>query len=628
MLVCIAFMALRWKKLGSLLYLDPPRWLHEFSRVARGELPYRDFSFQYPPFAAFLYGWALRWFGVTFNTAQIVTDIVSALVVVLCAALIARLLPPQLRLATALCVVAVCGTSLMFFNLFSFVTYIPSLQTGAVGMLIVLLALLGYVREGRLSGVGWTMLALGGLIGCLSKPEFVIGSIAAVVAAAALRPGVKLALRVAAVIFLPSLAIYALLGKMVGWSELRAAIGGYGLATASCPWWPTGLGIFGAAAALGQASAIAALVSLPQRKRFANLYGQHYSRLLLGGLAGTIIYAAYIAYRNWNTLIAPLTLTERVRRIAPSLLFTSPVLEPVLWAAVVVFVVLVYRWARSRALEGRDAELLLVLAVTLAMASRSIFGSTQSEFPEVAGVCYPFFIVLGACFLWRFLSSAATPRYAAGVVAAMLLAYAGLRVAAAWPEMLSNRPYGALQTAAGTVRVLNYKIDSTVYQYVMAHTTPDDYLLEVPYGGGLNFSTGRRSPIYTTQLEGMGWAPDYQQRDLDLFLRHPAALVIAIDRPALGTNWSFGLVGNRMCACPRLVWEPDQPNWRPNYVYPLIRYVQEHYHAAAKIGDKVILAPNQALRASRSAARIADSSCPGTPCTLRITKRGRRFTSS
>ena len=69
----------------------------------------------------------------------------------------------------------------MFFNLFSFVTYIPSLQTGTrVGILIVLNVLLTCVQGGRLGVVGWTMLACGGLIACLSKPEFILASIAAV----------------------------------------------------------------------------------------------------------------------------------------------------------------------------------------------------------------------------------------------------------------------------------------------------------------------------------------------------------------------------------------------------------------------------------------------------------------
>lgn len=591
-LVCLAFIGLRWEKLNSLLYLDPVRWLHEFSRIARGELPYRDFSFQYPPFAAFLYGWLMRWFGVTFTNAQIITDVVSVLLVVFSVALIARLLPPQLRLATAICVVAVCATSLMFFNLFSFVTYIPSLQTGAAGMLMVLYPLLGYTRGDPMSRRGWVMLACGGLIACLSKPEFIMGSVAAVFAVALLRRSIKPALLPAVVIFVPSLVLYAVLARMVGWSELRAGIGGYGLATATCPWWPTGLGIFGAVASLGEASLIATLISLPQRRRFARAYGAWYSRLLVWSAPGTLVYVAYLFYRNQGALAGSPSAAQVVGRIAPSILFTSAVLEPVLWASIVVFLVLLVDWARGRASYKPNSELFLVLAVSLAMASRSIFGSTQSEFPEVAGVCYPFFVIVGACLLWRFLRPATTPRYAAGAVMLILLGYAGVRVAGAWPAMLSNRRFHTLQTEAGSVRLFDYRIDSAVYQYVVEHTRPNEYVLELPYGGGLNFATGRHSPIYTTQLEGMAWPLEYQQRDLDDFMRHPAALVVARDTPQLGTNWSFGLPGNRMCPCPHLVWQPEGANWKPSYVYPLVRYVLDHYRPAAKFGNEVILAPN------------------------------------
>lgn len=592
-LLCAVFMLLRWKKMGSLLWLDPARWLHEFSRVARGELPYRDFSFQYPPFAAFLYGWLLRWFGITFTTAQIITDVVGVLVVALCMLLIRRLLPPGLRLSTGVCLVVTCATSLMFFNLFSFVTYIPSLQTGTVGILIVLNVLLTCVQGGRLGVVGWTMLACGGLIACLSKPEFILASIAAVALVAILKRDLLFALVAGMVVFLPSMVVYVALASAVSWPELRAGLAGYGLATAACPWWPTGLGIFGALAALGEASMIAALVSLPRWESFATTYGKRYFRFLAASVLGTAIYLAYLAYRNVNALTAKLTLFRRIRRLAPSVLFTSAVLEPVLWVSVVVFVVLAWRLIRGRNVDPRDRELVLVLGVTLAMASRSLFGSTQSEFPEVAAVCYPFLLILGAYFLWRFLSSAATAGYSTAIVTTVLLAYVCIRMVGAWPDLLSDRKYGVLETPAGTVRLLNYKVDAKVYDYVMAHTGSGDYVLDIPYGGGLNFATGRRSPIYTTQLTSIGWSRVYQQRDLDLFRSHPAKIVIAQSDAKLGTFWGFGPPGNLMCACPRLVWQPDQPNWDPDYVFPLVSYIKANYRVAAEIGDKLILVPYQ-----------------------------------
>src|ERR1700676_580535 len=123
-------MALRWKKMNSLEWFDPAHWLNEISRLARGELPYRDYSFQYPPFAVFLYGWLLRLLGIRFTTVQIITDVIDIVVIACCFALIRKLLPRSLHLAVGGFVVAVCATSLMNFNVFSYVTYSPSLQTG------------------------------------------------------------------------------------------------------------------------------------------------------------------------------------------------------------------------------------------------------------------------------------------------------------------------------------------------------------------------------------------------------------------------------------------------------------------------------------------------------------------
>ena len=117
-LVCAVLIILRWKKMGSLLWLDPAHWLNEISRVARGELPYRDFSFQYPPFVVLLYGGALRLFGISFTTVQVITDIIDISVVVAFYYLIRRLFPRALHGAIGCCLVCVCATSLMNFNIF------------------------------------------------------------------------------------------------------------------------------------------------------------------------------------------------------------------------------------------------------------------------------------------------------------------------------------------------------------------------------------------------------------------------------------------------------------------------------------------------------------------------------
>src|SRR5260370_29218479 len=125
----------------------------------------------------------------------------------------------------------------------------------------------------------------------------------------------------------------------------------------------------------------------------------------------------------------------------------------------------------------------------------------------------------------------------------------------------------------------------------MAHTAPDDYVLALPYGGGLNFASGRRYPIFDVQLSGLGVPPYYEQLDLDLIRRRPPRLVIGQDEPHLGTYWGYGQKGDRACPCPRLVWAPHRPLWDPNHLLLVAAFIQAHYHPVEKIGNKLLWAP-------------------------------------
>jgi hypothetical protein len=322
---------------------------------------------------------------------------------------------------------------------------------------------------------------------------------------------------------------------------------------------------------LGEATFVGAVLSFHDKLK----------RRLPLGLVGGAFFFAYLAYQNKYALIEPMVpLVERIRRIAPSVLYTSSILQPVMWVSIVAF--LVFAWRLRKRPE--DSGLLLILLWPVVMATRSLFGSTQSIFPEVTAVDYPFLLVLAPYLLWRYLKSTAT-------VATIVIAYSLLRVAGGWPDLLSDRKYGVLDTPAGSVKLLNYDTDSQVYRYVMDHTKPGDYLLDLPYGGGLNFATDRPSPIFTTQLAGMGWAPEFQQRDLDLLQRHPPHLIVAQDEANLGTFWGFGMRGDRACTCPHLVWAPSAASWDAHYVFPIVTYIGKHYQVRARFGDKILLEP-------------------------------------
>ncbi len=352
LLVCAILAWLRWAKLDELLWGDPVHWLHEVSRVAAGELPYRDFSFQYPPFTAFFFGWAFRWFGATFATASVLVNFWSFTVVLLCYTLTRFLLPAGLRLAVCFLLVCVCVTSLTNFNLFSYRIYSPALATGAAGALLSLLGMLRVLRNPGTSNASLAMIAVGSGIAFLSKPEFALANGCALVLFTILHRRLWWNLSMLAFSILPAAALYGWLARGVGLRNLAAGISGYGLATFACPWWPTGIGIFGVAAALGEALVVATILSFPWREDFQLRFGAAYRRVRILTIPGTIIFLAYVAMMNRGALTSSQSASAKAMLILPSLVWTAPVLLPVMWTAILLFFYLATRATRNRELLG------------------------------------------------------------------------------------------------------------------------------------------------------------------------------------------------------------------------------------------------------------------------------------
>jgi hypothetical protein len=519
LLLCAVFAWLRWAKLDELLQGDPVHWLHEFSRVADGELPYRDFSFQYPPFAAFFFGWVLHIFGVTFTAVSILVNFWSFTVVLLCYAVARILLPPALRFPVCFLLLCVCATSLTNFNLFSYRIYTPALETGAAGALLSLVGMLRVLRKAGSSGVSLGMIAAGSAIAFLSKPEFALANACALLLFAFLNARTWWNLKMLAVAALPAVALYLWLAHVVGWRNLRAGISGYGLATFACPWWPTGFGVFGALAALGEALLIGTVLSFPWREDFRKSFGDIYNRMLLAAIPGSIVFGAYIAALNREALTSARALSVKALLILPSLGWSGPVLLPVMWTVILLFFCLLGRRLRHRGeTSQRAVERLLVLVFPVSMSPRSWFGSTQGVTADVAAACYPFLLILGPYLLWSFLSRPSRKIPAAPVVACLVIAY-GLARLVAGASLFADGNYRSLETAAGVVKISDHFPGIEVYRYIATHTASSEYLLELPYGGGINFAANRRDPIFDTMLfnmeipaEGSGTIPTTQAK--------------------------------------------------------------------------------------------------------------------
>lgn len=609
--LCGLFAYFRWLKIDSLAWRDPARWLFECSRVANGEIPYRDFSWVYPPFAVLFFGYAMKWVGIRFFVAEILVDLISLIIVATTYVLTRLLLPKQFRLAALFLFITVCVTTQTKFNLFSFSSYVPSLETGAAGCLIVLIAMLVYLRTGVLGGWAATAIVLGSFIAGYSKPESLMGTWVALVLLAGLdryfwfaeRPtsdwvrhyGVLLT-----ACAIPLLVAYLCIALVAGSRNVIEGVTGYGLASHVCPWWPTGLGLFGAVAALGQASVFVTCLALTRNEYFATKFGPAYGRAQIMAIFGGAVYIAYFLYLNWNLFSTHHSWTDRVKYSIPTTLSTNAVLIPVMWLSICWFTFLIFRTCLHtsiRGIAGRDFEMLLLLSIPVVMSLRGLFNTTLDRVTEVSAICYPFFLILGPYLLWRIIEGV-WPRedvlnlgrsWVARLVVVVFVAYGLLRLAGAY-DSFSNRNYGTLHTQAGDIRSRDYKVDAELYNFVMSHTSPTDTVLDVPYGGGINVASGRRSPLFTTQFQQWTMPEDHMWEDLARFKKRPPKVVIAENEFDYGA--SYGLEGS-FCAFPDVVWvAPDGPD-PGQKAFPVLQYIRENYHVDRQVGPKLILVPNR-----------------------------------
>ena len=608
--LCCLFAYLRWLKMDSLVWLDPARWLFESWRVANGEIPYRDFSWPYPPFSVLLFGYAMKWFGMQFAVAQILIEIISIAVVLLAYTLLRLLLPRPFRLAAILLFVTVCATTQTKFNLFSFSTYVPALETGAAGCLSVLIGIVLYLRGGVLRASSAAAIVVGSFVAAYSKPESLVGAWTALVLLAVVDRHFWFEARstgdwvrhysvLLVACAIPALLAYAWIAAVAGPKNLIAGVTGYGLAFEACPWWPTGVGVFGAFAALGQAAALAGALALTRRQYFAAKFGRTYKTTQALSLIGMTLYVAYFMYLNLELFVDNRSWTDRWKYSLPTTLWTNAILIPVMWVSICWCVYLLLRIVvkqRLRERDGKTLETLILLAVPVVMSIRGLFNTTLDKVTEVSAICYPFFLILAPYLVWRLIKaqwpeediSNLAHSWAARGVVALLVGYSLIRVAGAYNSFLSDKNYTTLSTLAGDIRLRDYNVDAEIYKFVMSNTRATDTVLDIPYGGGINVASGRKSPAFTTQFVQFRMPAKYMQEDLDRIRQHPPKVVIVQDDANYGA--SYGLHGST-CTFPGIVWNPPLGRWEPDKKFPAIEYIRQNYRVAEKVGPKLLLVP-------------------------------------
>ncbi len=607
--MCCVLGYLRWLKLDTLVWGDPALWLVEGQRAADGEMPYRDFLWSYPPLTILLLGWTMKLFGVAFTVAQVFVDLASLAVVILGYVLIRPLLPRFLHLPVMICLLAIGGTSLMFFSLFSFLTYIPALQIGAAGFLLLLIGVLSYVRAGELNLRTWLCVAIGSFVAAYSKPETLLATFCTLGLLAAVDrhywfrgkttgEWFRHYTKVAAACVAPVLIAYLWMGIAAGFRNMQLGITGYGLARTACPWWPTGLGVFGAAASIGEAAFVASMFSLTRRAQFFRRFGRTYYYALTGGFVGACVFIAYIVHTNWNLLIGSRSISDKLWYSAPTALWSNAILLPVMWSSILLWLWLLVGWIRSggRLPNAASPTLLILLTGPVVMSSRGWFNWHLGPTSTVPAICFPFFILLTPYLIWRFLAVAGpgldldkgVRGIGGAAVVVLFLVYAVLRVAGGYSSLLSNRPYRDLSTIAGNIRLSSFAVDSEIYRFVLENSSSTDTVLDVPYGGGMNVATHRLSPLFTGQFQQLKVPDDLLEKDLERIRAHPPKVVIAENQPNYGAF--YGLEGCT-CAFPHLVWVPATSSVVPDKHFPAIDYIRQNYRVSKIVGPKLLLVP-------------------------------------
>ncbi len=304
-------------------------------------------------------------------------------------------------------------------------------------------------------------------------------------------------------------------------------------------------------------------------------------RLWPAAIPGLGFYLSYEIFEyGWNA-------QNLIRAMAS----TTDVFRAALWPAIVYWAYLFGKGFRNHGvLPAIDSKKLLLLTAPVLMSARSLFGTVLTPFPEVPAICYPFVILIGPWLLYQALSApgdAITRKSARRFVAALAICYIAVRIVGGYPEILSNRHYTQIQTVAGPIKVSDGGVSAGIYKYVIEHSSPSEGILELPYGGGIGFASGRRSPTYSTLFVQLSPPESVQRLDVERMRAAPPAIVIARDDARFGTYYGVELpVG---CEFPRIVWKSAKRAGDPNHILPIVDYIRANYHVERRIGPWQIL---------------------------------------
>jgi hypothetical protein len=602
-LVAILFSAANWLKLGS-FWMDAPRSLFEMYRFSKGEIPYRDFTFPYPPLAVFLCGFVLRLLGATFTVVQVTYGLLSVACVLAAWVLARRIAPPLPALLATITFTLVGATNGGNFAMFSIDLYAPAILIGAFGILLAAIGLVDTIRGGATLSSS-ALLICGGFIGCLGKPESAAGVLAGLFCFALINlrwppAGVSRlrilggVTRMAVLLLGPAIVVFAVLLSWLGRRPVLDGITAYGLASVACPYWPTGFGVVGGLAALGAAMASMGIVNflfggsrdVPSR-RWEPLY-------VMAGI-GALCWLIYI-----RVFFRDLTLQQPIRQgpvaLGYLLVSANTFVLPLMWASVLMLALNAWSYLRAGIKPSSDQKTaFVILGIIAGVSTRELFNNTVSQAtqatPMLYALIFPAFpmLIQHAFQCWNALRGGATrvlsaPRvYAAAAV--VLCLFSGLRLAG-YAAREARKHYRQVSTDAGAVKLDDDGVSEEVYMFLKSRTLPGEPIADLAYGGGVNFALHRGSPLFTTQFTN--FRPTLQHRERDYNQLRPSGVRFVISRQPPSVRYGT----ENGCALPRLVWKPLACPDDAKTVFPVLQFVTDHYRPSKQFGDIVVYEKN------------------------------------
>src|SRR5215469_15837931 len=374
-----------WLKLGA-FWGDPARSLFELYRAANGEIPYRDFSFPYPPLAIALISPVLRWFGATFQVAQVTYDLLGFGCVFGVWFLARRLMPSMAAFLATLGFIFCGGGGALY--VFHLRTYSPSNLVGFIGIVLSCAGLVDAIR-GKFDHRTLLLLGVGGFFSFMGRPDAAAGVVAGLLclivsedrSALSVRASVRRWLRPAAVVLAPSALCYSLLVAKLG-KPVVEGITAYGLASVARPLWPTGFGLVSAAVSVGAVLAALGVVEWAGRLFFSVPLRPSPTLYLLSAAGG-------VAWLWTCGVSVPEVMRDQgaghgLLEVGAFLIKPGIFIRPVRWASTLLFFASLVAYRRARgAAKPEDRIFFVLMGVMTALSLRGFFNSSQSNAPEL-----------------------------------------------------------------------------------------------------------------------------------------------------------------------------------------------------------------------------------------------------